>query len=200
MKKVLLLSSVDNSCYCGNLDTLDPNKTTTNWDVCKLNKPYLKVYLVNTISNVYNATASVGLKVDKYLLHDQKEKVYVGEPFTLDIKFDSNDENYIVSINYDDGTIKQVIGSKLVVYEFQNTGYNKINVTAVSLNNPEKRETVSFYISVIESVNTDPVYSVYLKTQQKNLTVQVTITKKLISIHSTHLLHLLHLLYLLYLL
>ena len=100
----------------------------------------------------------IKLNIETVSLKDHIEK---GVPFGLKITNDvGSHTNYKLFVQLSDKLTKTFIGNTFLVHEYHEVGLRDINITAVSLSDPNEIFNTKIQINVVNSVNRQPMHSV----------------------------------------
>ena len=105
----------------------------------------------------------MGMVVQKLNTNDPIE---IGTPVGLQISVHLN--NTRLYVDFDDGYTKTFINSGYAVHEYQKSGVNNVNVTAVCQSNPNIIDTTSFEIKIIDKIDQSPMESVEIRVKDTN--------------------------------
>lgn len=113
------------------------------------------------------------INIDKVFIRDQVE---IGDPVGFNITNELTN-NYKIYIDFDDNTVKSMIGNSFIFHEYNEAGTNDVNITAVSLTDPTKIFKTEIEIRVLKQTDRLPMFSVKLSANPSDeKTVQVNVS------------------------
>ena len=113
------------------------------------------------------------INIDKVFIRDQVE---IGDPVGFNITNELTN-NYKIYIDFDDNTVKAMLGNSFIFHEYSEAGTNDVNITAVSLTDPSKIFKTEVEIRVLKQTDRLAMFAAKLSASPSDeRTVQVSVS------------------------